>query len=50
MLFRSKQFSQSFEADEIDDARECVRKLQFMQKANKEVNALTADIEDELMA
>jgi len=43
-------FSQSFEADEIDDAREWIRKLQFMQKALKEIDALSADIEDELMA
>jgi len=44
-----KGFSQSYEDDKIDDAREWIRKLQFMQKAKKEVNTLTADIEDELM-
>ena len=42
-------FSQSFETDKIDDAREWIRKLQFMQKALKEVDTLSADLEDELM-
>jgi len=45
-----KSFSQSYEADQIDDAREWIRKLQFIQKAIKEINTLSADIEDELMA
>jgi len=45
-----KGFSQSYEADQIDDAREWIRKLQFMQKAIKEINTLSADIEDELMS
>jgi molecular chaperone HscB len=45
-----KNFAQSFEADQVDDARECIRKLQFMQKAKKEINTLAADIEDELMS
>ena len=44
-----KSFSQSYEDDKIDDAREWIRKLQFMQKAKKEINALAATIEDELM-
>lgn len=44
-----EKFSRSYESDDIDDARECIRKLQFMQKAKKEINTLTADIEDELM-
>lgn len=42
-------FSKAYEADQIDDAREWIRKLQFMQKATKEINKITADIEDELM-
>ena len=45
-----KGFAQSYEAGQIDDAREWVRKLQFMQRAKKEINSLTADIEDELMS
>lgn len=45
-----KAFAKAYEQDEIDDARELIRKLQFMQKAKKEINALMADIEDELMA
>ncbi|NOQ88255.1 MAG: Fe-S protein assembly co-chaperone HscB [Gammaproteobacteria bacterium] len=45
-----KSFAQSYDADQIDDAREWIRKLQFMQKAKKEINTLTADIEDALMS
>ena len=45
-----KSFAQAYENDEIDDARELIRKLQFMQKAKKEINRLMADIEDELMS
>ncbi|VAW53130.1 Chaperone protein HscB [hydrothermal vent metagenome] len=44
-----KNFAQFYEADEIENARECIRKLQFMQKAKNEVNNLIASIEDELM-
>ena len=42
-------FQSSYEADELDDAREWIRKLQFMQKAKKEINTLIADIEDAMM-
>mgnify|MGYP001823861529 CR=1 FL=1 len=42
-------FAVSYENDQLDDAREWIRKLQFMQKANNEIDALTAKIEDELM-
>lgn len=42
-------FSQSYESDQLDDAREWIRKLQFMEKAKKQVNLLIADIEDELL-
>jgi molecular chaperone HscB len=42
-------FVHSYEADRLDESREWVRKLQFMQKAIKEINTLTAKIEDELM-
>jgi len=42
-------FAHSYETDQLDEAREWVRKLQFMQKAIKEINTLTAKIEDELM-
>ena len=45
-----KSFAQSYETDQTDDAREWIRKLQFMQKAKKEINTLTADIEDALMS
>ena len=43
-------FAQSLENDQLDDAREWIRKLQFMQKAKKEINILSAEIEDELMS
>jgi len=43
-----QNFSQSYENNDLDDAREWIRKLQFMEKAKTEVNALTATLEDEL--
>ena len=43
-------FVQSFENEQLDEAREWIRKLQFMQKAKNEINQLAADIEDELMS
>jgi molecular chaperone HscB len=43
-------FSQSYINEELDDAREWIRKLQFLQKAKKEINTLAADVEDELMS
>jgi len=42
-------FAHSYESGQLDESREWVRKLQFMQKAIKEINTLTAKIEDELM-
>jgi len=44
------EFGRSYQEDRFDDAREWIRKLQFLQKAAKEINALAADIEDELMS
>ena len=43
-------FSKSYDADQLDDAREWIRKLQFLQKAKKEIDTLIADVEDELMS
>jgi len=43
-------FAESYQAEQFDDAREWIRKLQFVQKAKKEINTLSADIEDELMS
>jgi len=43
-------FSLSYQEGRFDDAREWIRKLQFLQKAAKEINVLAADIEDELMS
>ena len=41
-------FSIAHESDQLDDAREWIRKMQFIQKAKKEVDELSAKIEDEL--
>lgn len=41
-------FARAFDDDRLDDAREWIRKLQFIQKAKNEVNTLSAEIEDEL--
>ena len=43
-------FVKSYDEQQFDDSMEWVRKLQFMQKAGKEVNDLAAAIEDELMS
>lgn len=43
-----EEFSAAYENDQLDEARECIRKMQFMQKARKEVDELSAKIEDEL--
>jgi len=42
-------FSEALEAGELEQAREQVRKLQFLQKAQKEIDSLSAEIEDALM-
>lgn len=39
-------FSQTYQDNNFDDAREWISKLQFMQKAKKEINKIIADIED----
>ena len=41
-------FSKCYEEDRLDEARELIRKMQFMQKAKKEINELSSVIEDEL--
>ncbi|MGB5456690.1 MAG: iron-sulfur cluster co-chaperone HscB C-terminal domain-containing protein, partial [Gammaproteobacteria bacterium] len=43
------EFIRSSEEDEIDSAREAVRKLQFLYKTRTEIDELVASIEDELM-
>ncbi|MGB5519111.1 MAG: Fe-S protein assembly co-chaperone HscB [Gammaproteobacteria bacterium] len=43
------EFIRSYEEDEIDSAREAVRKLQFLYKTRTEIDELVASIEDELM-
>ena len=41
-------YSVVYENDQLDDAKELIRKMQFMHKAKKEVDELSAKIEDEL--
>ncbi len=42
-------FKRAYAADQLDDAKEAVRKLQFLHKAGKEIDELAATIEDELI-
>lgn len=42
-------FSSSYEADETEQARELIRKMQFLQKAQKEISDCVANIEDGLL-
>lgn len=41
-------FSAACNNDQLEDAKELIRKMQFMQKSKKEVDELSAKIEDEL--
>ena len=43
-------FAQSYENNQLDESREWIRKLQFMKKAKNEIETLSADIEEELLA
>lgn len=49
MTAMADKFKQAYQLDELDDAREAVRKLQFLNKAKKEIDDLAASIEDELI-
>jgi len=42
-------FSVAYDNNQLDTAREWLRKLQFLQKAEKEIATLSAGIEDDLM-
>ncbi len=42
-------FSRHYTADELDDARDAVRKMQFLFKGQKEIAALIEQLENELM-
>lgn len=42
-------FKLAYESNDLDAARELVRKMQFTHKARKEIDDMTASIEDELM-
>ncbi len=43
------EFKRAFESDDLETAREVVRKMQFMYKARKEIDDMTATFEDELI-
>jgi len=43
------EFKRAYASEELDDAREVVRKLQFLFKAKNEIEEIAASIEDELM-
>jgi len=45
----AEEFKHAYAADDIDDAKETVRKMQFLYKAGKEIDELAASIEDELI-
>lgn len=49
MAEMTRQFSAAYENNELEEARELIRKLQFMQKAKKEIDELSATLEDELL-
>ena len=49
MAEMTRQFSAAYENDQLEEARELIRKLQFMQKAKKEIDELSASLEDELL-
>ena len=44
-----QQFDEFYQQQALDKAREIVRKLQFINKAQKEVNDLVEQLEDELI-
>lgn len=45
----AKVFKHAYTSGELDDARESVRKLQFLYKAKQEIDELAASIEDEMI-
>ena len=45
-----RNFSDLYETDEKEQAREIIRKMQFLQKAQKEISDSAAKIEDELLS
>ncbi len=44
-----QHFDHVYQADELDRGREIVRKLQFLNKAQKEINDMTIQLEDEFI-
>lgn len=45
----SRQFIEAYDSDSLEDARECIRKMQFLDKARNQIETLQSDIEDELL-
>ncbi|HED34316.1 MAG TPA: Fe-S protein assembly co-chaperone HscB [Gammaproteobacteria bacterium] len=44
-----RHFDRAYQAGELDQGREIVRKLQFLNKAQKEINDMTIQLEDEFI-
>jgi molecular chaperone HscB len=49
MKMLQNRFAQDVEKDDLADAKELVRKMQFLYKAGQEVEEMTATIEDEIL-
>ena len=49
MNVMAEVFKNAYISGELDDAREAVRKLQFLYKAKQEIDELAASIEDEMI-
>lgn len=49
MKVMAEEFKHAYTSGELDDAREAVRKLQFLYKAKQEIDELAANIEDEMI-
>lgn len=45
----TEEFSRAYEANALDDGKELIRKMQFMQKIKQEIEVLSASIEDEMI-
>jgi DnaJ-domain-containing protein 1 len=49
MKVMAEEFKNAYTSGELDDAREAVRKLQFLYKAKQEIDELAANVEDEMI-
>ena len=49
MMALTSDFAAAWQQEQLEAARELIRKMQFMQKAKKEISELSASLEDELL-